>query len=335
MSAAAARARPRIALLATGGTIAGAAASSTAGGYQAGVVGAGALLAAVPELAAVADVRPEQLFAIDSKNMTDARMLQLARRAAELLAQDDVDGLVVTHGTDTMEESAYLLHLLLKSGKPVVFTGAMRPGTAISADGPANLYQAVGVAASPAAAGQGVLVVMNGSIWSARDVAKQDAAALQTFGSVYGPLGWVMEGRPRFYRMVSRRHTLQSVFSLEGLGELPPVGIVSTYAGIGPAAYEALAAAGARGIVHAAFGGGTVPDELLPTLRRLRAQGVHIVRASRTGAGPLLRDANADDTAEGWLVADDQSPLKARLLLALGLARTADAAALQAMFDGY
>lgn len=335
MSAAAARARPRIALLATGGTIAGAAASSTAGGYQAGVVGAGALLAAVPELAAVAEVRPEQLFAIDSKNMTDARMLQLARRAAELLAQDDVDGLVVTHGTDTMEESAYLLHLLLKSGKPVVFTGAMRPGTAISADGPANLYQAVGVAASPAAAGQGALVVMNGSIWSARDVVKQDAAALQTFGSVYGPLGWVVEGCPRFYRAVSRPHTLQSVFSLEGLGELPPVGIVSTYAGIGPAAYEALAAAGARGIVHAAFGGGAVPDELLPTLRRLRAQGVHIVRASRTGAGPLLRDANADDSAEGWLVADDQSPLKARLLLALGLARTDGAAALQAMFDVY
>jgi glutamin-(asparagin-)ase len=318
---------PRIALLTTGGTIAGVAANSTATSYQAGVVGPQALLAAVPELADVADVQAEQPFAIDSKNMSDALMLQLARRADELLAGDDIAGLVITHGTDTLEESAYLLHLLLKSAKPVVFTGAMRPGNALSADGPANLYQSVCVAASPLAAGLGVLVAMNGAIWSARDVRKQDAAALHAFGSPYGPLGRMAGNHPRFYRAPSRAHTLRSPFNLQGLHALPPVGIVTTWAGIGAAPYEALAADGARGIVHAGMGAASVPDHLLPTLRSLSERGVQIVRASRTGAGPLLpRDAHE------MLTADDQTPLQARLLLALGLAHGMDAAALQEVF---
>ena len=322
--------RPRIALLTTGGTIAGVAASSTATGYQAGVIGPQALLAAVPELADVADVRAEQLFALDSKNMSDALMLQLARRASELLAGDDVAGLVITHGTDTLEESAYLLHLLLKSAKPVVLTGAMRPGNALSADGPANLYQSVCVAASPRAAGLGVLVVMDGAIWSARDVRKQDAAALHAFGSPYGPLGRMAGHSPRFYRAPARPHTLQSQFSLQGLQALPPVAIVSAWAGMSATPYAALATAGMRGIVHAGMGAASVPDHLLPTLRDLR---LPIVRASRTGAGPLLpRDAGA--TPE-WLIADDQTPLQARLLLALGLAHGTSAAALQELFMRY
>ncbi|MDR0275233.1 MAG: asparaginase [Burkholderiaceae bacterium] len=324
--------RPRIALLATGGTIAGAAASRTATGYQAGVIGPQALLAAVPELADVADVQAEQLFAIDSKNMSDALMLQLARRASELLAESGVAGLVITHGTDTLEESAYLLHLLLKSAKPVVFTGAMRPGNALSTDGPANLYQAACVAASPAAAGLGVLVVMNGAIWSARDVGKQDAAALHAFGSPHGPLGRLAGSSPRFYRAPSRAHTLHSQFSLQRLHALPPVGIVSAWAGMSAAPYEALAASGARGIVHAGFGAATVPDHLLPTLRSLRARGLPIVRASRTGAGPL---PCTSDLQEGGLLADDQNPLQARLLLALGLAHGADTAGLQELFMRY
>jgi len=330
---------PRIVLLATGGTIAAAPDPTregrAAGRYQAGALGIQALAAGVPALGQLAQLRAEQLFAIDSKDMSDARMLRLARRAAALLADEAVDGLVITHGTDTLEESAYLLHLLLKSAKPVVFTGAMRPGHALSPDGPANLYQAVAVAASPAAAGQGVLIVMNGAIWSARDVDKQDAAALHAFGSPHGPLGRVVGNQPRFYRAPSRAHTLHTSFSLRGLRALPPVGIVSAYAGIGPAAYEALAAAGARGIVHAGFGAGSVPQNLWPTLRALRQRGVQIVRASRTGAGPLLRDSAAPDTREHCLAADDQPPTQARLLLALGLAHGADTAALQELFLQY
>ncbi|MDR2128666.1 MAG: asparaginase [Burkholderiaceae bacterium] len=325
----------RIILLTTGGTIAGVAASSTASGYQAAVVDGRALLHAVPQVGQLASVRPVALLQMDSRDMTDAHRLQLARGASEWLARDDVDGLVITHGTDTLEESAYLLHLTLKTRKPVVLTGAMRAGNALSADGPANLYQAVGVAASAAAIGQGVLVVMDGAIWSARDVCKRDAVALAAFASPYGPLGWAVAGQPRFYRAACRAHTLQSRFSLDGLAALPATAVVTAHAGINAAHVRALAGQGVRGVVFAGAGAGSVPEALLPALRGLRAAGVQVVRAARAGQGPLVRGGNADDVAEGWICVDDQAPAQARVLLALALTVTEDTAALQAMFSQY
>ncbi|HJQ99135.1 MAG TPA: asparaginase domain-containing protein, partial [Candidatus Polarisedimenticolaceae bacterium] len=165
--------KPKIVILATGGTIAGAAASQTDAGYQSGAVGVDILINAVPQLKEIADVRGEQIASIGSQDMNDEVWLKLAKRVNELLAQSDVDGIAITHGTDTLEETSYFLHLVTKSDKPVVLTGSMRPSTAMSADGPLNIYNAVAIAADPTARGRGVLVAIDDDIHSAHDVIKR------------------------------------------------------------------------------------------------------------------------------------------------------------------
>ncbi len=335
---AAAITRPRIALIATGGTIAGAAPDpANAGAYRAAVAGVDTLLAALPALAEVAEVRAEQLFQIDSSDLDDAHLLALARRAAQRLAEPEVDGLVITHGTDTLEESAYFLHLVLKTAKPVLLVGAMRPANALGADGPPNLLQALAVAADPLAAGQGVLVLMDGLIHSARDVAKTHATALHAFASPWGPLGAVVGLQPRWYRAPCRPHTLASEFDIADLAHLaalPRVALLACHAGIDGSACAAIAA-GAQGLVVAGLGAGTLPARLVAPLAELAQRGVLVVRASRTGAGPLQRNAGGDDDRHGWLVVDDQSPAKARLLVALALTRSADRAAIQRLLLRY
>lgn len=329
---------PRIALVGTGGTIAGAGTgdgSATSSAYQAAVVPADALLAGVPGLARLAQLRAEQLLQIDSADFTDPQLLLLARRVAALCAQGDVDGVVVTHGTDTMEESAYFLHLTVKSRRPIVLTGAMRPGTAPAADGPANLLHAVAVAAHPSSAGRGVLVVMNEEVHSARDVAKVHAMRVDAFASPHGALGLVVEGAPRWYRAVTRPHTTASEFDIAAIDALPLVGVVTSHGNMRREVYDAWVAAGARAIVHAGFGGGTVPEYLKPVFRELAARGVLMVRCSRVGAGPVVRNASFDDDAAGSVAADDQNPPRARLLAALALTRSDDPAALQQVLLRY
>lgn len=220
--------KKHIYILATGGTIAGRAASEEATtGYQAGAIGVADLLAAVPEIRRYAEVEGEQIAAIDSKDMREVIWLRLAARCNALLSREDVDGIVITHGTDTMEETAYFLHLTVHSEKPIVLTGAMRPATAMSADGPMNLLQAVRVAADDEAAGKGVLVVFNGTIESARDAVKMHTTSLDTFRSPeMGALGSVQDGEPVFYRSPLRCHTVHSVFSVKGVTALPRVAIL-------------------------------------------------------------------------------------------------------------
>ena len=329
---------PRIAVVATGGTIAGAGTApgdAASAAYRSAVVSADELLAAVPGLQRLAALQAEQLFQIDSADFTDDKLLALARHVAALCARDDVDGVVVTHGTDTMEESAYFLHLVVKSAKPIVLTGAMRPGTAPAADGPANLLHAVAVAAHPSSSGRGVLVVMNEQIHSARDVAKVHSMRLDAFASPHGALGLVVEGAPRWYRAVTRPHTLQSEFDLATIETLPLVGLVTSHGNMRREIFDAWVAAGAHAIVHAGFGGGTVPEYLKPVFTELCARGTHIVRCSRVGAGPVIRNASFDDDACGSVVADDQNPPRARLLAALALTRTQEASGLQAVFERY
>ncbi|MFT3777873.1 MAG: asparaginase [Ottowia sp.] len=326
--------RPRIALLATGGTIAGAGTGEGAA-YRAAVAPVGELIAAVPGLARLADLHAEQLMQIDSADFTDSHLLQLARRVAALCARDDVDGVVVTHGTDTLEESAYFLHLTVPSRKPVVLTGAMRPATALAADGPVNLLHAVAVAAHPSSAGRGVLVVMNEEIHSARDVAKVHTLRLDAFASPHGALGGVVEGAPRWWRALARPHTADSAFDIGRIDALPLVGLVASHGNLRREPYDAWVAAGARAIVHAGFGGGTVPAYLRDAFIGLRARGVLLVRASRVGAGPVIRNATFDDDGCGSVAADDQNAPRARLLAALALTRTQDAGEVQAMFLSY
>lgn len=328
---------PRVVLLGTGGTIAGegAAAATTGAGsaaYQAAVVTVERLIAQVPGLDRLAHLAAEQLFQIDSADFTDARLLQLARRVAALCRQDDVDAVVVTHGTDTLQESAYFLHLTVPTRKPIVLTGSMRPGTAVSADGPANLLHAVAVAADRSSAGRGVLVVMNEQVHSGRDVVKTHSQRVDAFASPHGPLGLVVEGVPRWYRALERPHTAGSGFDIDRIDALPLVGVVGSHGNMRREIYDAWLALGARAIVHAGFGGGTVPEYLKAPLAELRARGVLLVRASRTG-GPLAR--GADDDARGWVVADDQDAARARLLAALALTESTDPVAIQRLFWRY
>ena len=251
---------PRIAVVATGGTIAGAGTApgdAASAAYRSAVVSADELLAAVPGLQRLAALQAEQLFQIDSADFTDDKLVQLARRVAALCKRDDVDGVVITHGTDTMEESAYFLHLTVQSAKPIVFTGSMRPGTAPAADGPANLLHAVAVAAHASSAGRGVLVVMNEEIHSARDVAKVHSQRLDAFASPHGALGAVVQGAPRWYRAVTRPHTTASAFDITAIDALPLVGVVMGHGHMRRELFDAWVAAGARAIVHAGFGGGT------------------------------------------------------------------------------
>ncbi len=331
---------PCVALLATGGTIAGAGASEAGLGagsaaYRSAVVTAADLIASVPGIDRLARLQAEQIFQIDSADFTDEHLLHLARRVAALCARDDVGAVVITHGTDTMEETAYFLHLTVPTDKPIVLTGSMRPGTALSADGPANLLHAVAVAAHPDSAGRGVLVVMNEEIHSGRDVAKVHSLRVDAFASQHGALGLVVEGAPRWYRRVARAHGKASEFDITRIDALPLVGMVTSHGNMRREIYDAWVVLGARAIVHAGFGGGTVPEYLKAPLAELRARGVLLVRCSRTGAGPVVRNASIDDDAHGWVVTDDQNPPRARLLAALALARGSDPTGVQRVFLRY
>ena len=328
--------KPNVVIIGTGGTIAGAGASSTnSGAYQSAVIAIDKIIAAVPEVKKVANVKGEQIFQIGSESFNNERLLKLAHRVSELLKSDDVDGIVITHGTDTLEETSYFLNLTLKSRKPVVLVGAMRPGTALSADGPLNVYNAVVVAASKQAAGLGTLVVMNDEIHSARDVTKTNSLKVETFRSLYGPLGTVVESQLRFYRAPIRPHTLQSEFDIDKIQSLPEVNVVYTHGNMSRVPYDAFVAAGTKAIIHMGFGNGSVPDYLDSALREIRAKGVFIVRTTRTGSGAIVRNGETNDDKNDYIVVDDQNPAKARILMALALMKTNSTAELQKIFWKY
>ena len=326
---------PRIRILATGGTIAGA--QTTGGrGYRAGKFSIDTLVAAVPQLATLAQLDVEQVAAIGSQDMNEAVWLKLAARTEAALAEPEIAGVVITHGTDTMEETAFFLNLVVRAGKPVVLVGAMRPATAISADGPMNLYNAVAVAGHPAARGRGVLVVANDEIHFAREIAKTNTTQVGTFASGHrGLAGLVNAGRLHLYAPPVRRHTAQSDFALAGLTALPRVDIVYSHAGMGRELIDAAVQAGARGLVIAGVGDGNLGAVALAAATDAAQAGLAIVRSSRTGGGVVERNIEVDDDALGFIAADELNPQKARVLLMLGLTRTSDPRALQELFFAY
>jgi L-asparaginase len=326
---------PRVALLATGGTIAGSAGDALqTAGYKAGMLPVERLLDAVPALAGLAQIEAEQLASIDSKDMSVEVWARLAERITAWLARPEIAGVVVTHGTDTLEETAYFLHLSIKSRKPVVLTAAMRPATALSADGPLNLCQAVMVAADPRAGGRGVLVVINNQIHGARDVTKRNTAAIQAFESPeFGMLGWIQDARIEFQRSLARPHTVDTPFSVPA--HWPAVEIVASYAGAGRQAVDALVASGVRGIVVAGTGNGSIHAALQQALAEAVGHGIAVVRASRTGSGHVMRDGAASDSELGFVAAGTLNPYKARVLLMLALARDVPLLELQACFDTF
>ena len=232
---ASAQQKPNIMILATGGTIAGAGATGTQSGYKSGAVGIDTMVSAVPGIEKLANIKGEQISNVGSQDMSFEIMLKLAKRINEVLPTPGVDGIVITHGTDTMEETAYFLNLTVKSDKPVVMVGSMRPSTAVSADGPLNLYNAVAVAADPKARGQGVLVVMNDHIHAAHSLTKTSTTAIQTFMSpLRGLVGITAYGKNDWYNAPPWKHTSQSDFDVTKVTKLPRVDIVFGCADMSP-----------------------------------------------------------------------------------------------------
>ena len=329
--------KPNVVILATGGTIAGAGADATnSATYQAAKVPVDKLIAGIPQLAGIANVRGEQVFQIASESFRNDNLLVLGKRVAALLKQGDVDGVVITHGTDTTEETAYFLNLVIRSEKPVVLVASMRPGTAMSADGMLNLYNAVGVAGSADARGKGALVVMNDEINSGRDVAKAINIKVDAFKSPWGALGMVVEGRNYWFRRLDKRHTLNSEFDIEKIDALPLVEIAYAGGNVSDTAYRAFANAGAKAIVHAGPGNGSVSATLVPVLQELRGKGIQIIRSSHVNAGGfVLRNAEQPDDKYDWVVAHDLNPQKARILASVALSATQDSRELQRIFMQY
>jgi len=311
---------PNVVILATGGTIAGAGVSSTGSAYTSGQVKIEAMIDAVPNIRSLANLRGEQIANVGSQDMNVKVWLDLAKRINELLATKEVDGVVITHGTDTQEETAYFLNLVVKSDKPVVLTGSMRPSTALSADGPLNMYNAVAIAASPKAKGYGVMVLMNDDIHSAHDVKKMITTPVHTFESpLEGLLGTCIFGEVEFFHKPFGKHTFESEFSVDGVKELPRVDIVYTCADVSPDLIDIMVKAGAKGIVIAGVGDGNMNAGTLEAAKRATKAGIPVVRASRVPVGAVLIKGEVVDEDFGTVSSADLNPQKARILLMLAL----------------
>jgi L-asparaginase len=335
-SEAAAKGHPRVIVLATGGTIAGAGASATRADYAAGRVPIDAMLGAVPGLADLAAVQGEQIANVGSQDMTFNIMIALANRINEGLREEAVSGVVVTHGTDTMEETAFFLNLTVKSRKPVVMTGAMRPATALSADGPLNLFNAVAVAADPRAAGRGVLVVMNDRIHGAHSLTKTNTTSVETFLSpINGLIGTVNYGQCQYFRHPSHQHTENSAFSLTGVSAMPRVDILYACADMPADLVDCSVASGARGLVIAGDGNGNMNAATVAQAARAAADGVVIVRSSRVPTGTVSRNVEIDDDRLQFVVSDELNPAKTRILLMLALLEERSLEELQQLFYTY
>ena len=321
---------PRVVVLATGGTIASTY-DEEIGALRAALTGS-EIVASVEGLSQIADVDVEQIANVNSRDMTPAIWLDLSRRANELLGQPDVAGIVVTHGTDTLEETAYFLDLTVASQKPVIVVGAQRAPTMYDTDGPRNMLNAVRVAVSPEAVGMGTMVVMNGQINAAREVTKTNTLDVETFRTLdFGVLGVADIEAVRFYRAPTRRQTLP----LEPGATLGNVVIVSEYAGSDGRALELLLEdGGLDGVVVAGLGLAHVSSPTLEALRRVRAAGIPVVVASRVPTGRIvpLYANNVELLEIGAVQADNLSPWKARVLLMVAMTRTTDVEQLREIF---
>jgi L-asparaginase len=328
--------KPNVVVLATGGTIAGAAATGSQSSYTSGKVTIDDMLNSVPGIKDLASLKGEQVANVGSQDMTFDIILKLAKRINELLATNDVDGIVVTHGTDTLEETAFFLNLTVKSDKPVVIVGSMRPSTAISADGPLNLYDAVAVAADPQSKGRGVLVVMNDQIQGAHSLTKTSTTAVQTFQSpLRGLVGVSAYGKNDFYNNPSWKHTTSSEFDVANVSKLPRVDIIFADVDMPPDLIDCSVRNGAKGIVIAGVGNGNMNKESIDAAERAVKQGVVVVRSSRVVTGAVGRNVEVKDDQLGFVASDELNPQKSRVLLSLALLKPHTVQQLQEMFATY
>ncbi|MTB67957.1 L-asparaginase 2 [Providencia sp. wls1943] len=331
--AASAFAQPNITVLATGGTIAGGGESATGSSYQAGKVGIDSLLNAVPETKKIANLSGEQLVNIGSQDMNDQVWLTLAKK----INQDcnKTDGFVITHGTDTMEETAFFLDLTTACKKPIVMVGAMRPSTALGADGPLNLYNAVVLASDKSAGERGVLMAMNDKVIQGRNVMKMSTTEVQAFDAVNaGAEGYIHDGKVTYYKAPEPRGD-KPVFDVSKLDKLPEVGIVYNYANASSAPVKALREEGVKGIVSAGVGNGNMYKTIFDALANAAKEDVVVVRSSRVPAGYTTRNAEVNDNEYGFVASERLNPQKSRVLLQLALTQTKDPKKIQEMFEQY
>ena len=326
-------AKPTIYILATGGTIAGSGSGALDTSYTSGTVTVDKLIAAVPEINKIATIKGEQISNIGSQEMNNEVWFKLANRVNELLTSGKADGIVITHGTDTMEETAYFLNLVVKSDKPIVMVGAMRNSGSLSADGPLNIYNAVNVAMCKKAVGKGVMVVMNDEIHAAREVTKTNTTAVDTFKSPNsGKIGTVFYGNVKFYMNPVRKHTVNSAFDITKIKELPRVDIIYSHSNDNPDFVNLAVKNGAKGIVNAGMGNGNPFPSALEALGEAVKSGVVVVRDSRVGSGETTLNGEVDDGKYGFLASDNLNAQKARVLLMLALTQTTDKAKIQEFF---
>jgi L-asparaginase len=304
--------------------------------YTSAVFSIDSLIEKIPEITSIADVVSVQLSQVDSCDMTYELLLTLATRINEMLASSEVDGIVITHGTDTLEETAYFLNLVIKSNKPVVVVGAMRPFTAMSGDGPMNLYNAVSLAASNEAMDKGVLVSLNDTIYCSREVVKTHTMRQDSFQVPdFGCLGYIQGGKPYFYRLPVRKHTIFSEFNVNEMTKLPQVDILLGYLNSSPFLAEAAVKGGAKGIVYAGVGNGGMSQSIKDALANMAEKGIPVVRSTRASSGIVTRNGAVDDDRYSFVAADTLSPQKARILLTLALTKTSNPAIIQQMFWEY
>jgi L-asparaginase len=328
--------KANVVILATGGTIAGAAATGTQSGYTSGAVTIDAMIAAVPGIKDLANLKGEQVANVGSQDMSFDIMLKVAKRINELARARDVDGIVITHGTDTMEETAFFLNLTVKTDKPVVMVGSMRPSTAVSADGPLNLYNAVGVAADPKAKGRGVLVVMNDSIHAAHSLTKTSTTDVQTFMSpMRGLVGVASYGKNDFYMSPEWKHTTLSEFDIREVKQLPRVDIIFATADMSPDLIDAAVLNGAKGIVIAGVGNGNMNKAAVDAAANAVKRDVVVVRSSRVPTGVVGRNVEIKDDELGFIASDELNPQKSRILLSLALLEQRTPEDMQKLFYTY
>ena len=289
----------------------------------------------IPEANDIADIQSENLISIGSGAIGPIEWLRLSHRINNLLKTEDIDGIVVTHGTATLEETAYFLQLTIKSKKPAVVTGAMRPPTAVGTDADLNLIDAIRVATSPEAVGKGVLTVLNNEIHSARDVQKANTLRIETFrANELGFLGYAdSDGQVVFYREPTRRHTSSSAFDVDDITDLPRVDIVYAYGGSDSLLIDAVRRNHSDGMIMTGFGSGTFPPKMLGAGAEAVKEGIPVVLASRSTAGRTVITPRV--TRLGFIVADNLQPQKARILLMLGLITSRNNKILQQMFMEY
>ncbi|MBR0827595.1 asparaginase [Bradyrhizobium manausense] len=311
---------PRILVLATGGTIAGQADPRATGAYKSGQITGEQLVQSVPGLDKVAKLNAEQISAIGSQDMNDKVWFALAQRIQQAFDKNEADGVVITHGTDTLEETAFFLDNVVKGDKPVVIVGSMRPATAVSADGPGNLYEAIQVASDPRSRGRGVMAVLNDKIEAARSITKTNTTSIETFVSPNGgPIGYVdSAGGIRF--MAQTSGLKRANYALPASDPLPRVEIIYSHANMDAIPIEDAISHGAKGIVLAGVGDGNTSKQALEALEAAAKKGVIVVRSSRVRSGFVTRNVEVDDDKNGFVVSEDLNPQKARVLTQLLIA---------------